>query len=57
VPRAQSLEELNQFLAAACRQDEGRHIQGREQGVGRAMALERESICYRCRRKASSWRR
>jgi hypothetical protein len=38
------LEELNQFLEAACRQDEGRHIQGREPGVGAAMALEKEHL-------------
>ena len=44
VPQARSLEELNQFLAAACRQDEARHIQGREQGVGTAMTLEREHL-------------
>jgi len=44
VPQARSLEELNQFLAAACRQDEGRHIQGREHGVGTAMALERSHL-------------
>jgi len=44
VPQARSLEELNQFLEAACRQDEGRHIQGRERCVGAAMALEREHL-------------
>jgi len=38
------LEELNQFLEAACRQDEGRHIQGREACVGTALVLEREHL-------------
>jgi hypothetical protein len=44
VPQARSLEELNQFLEGACRQDEARHIQGRERCVGAAMALEREHL-------------
>jgi len=44
VPQARSLEELNQFLEAACRQDEARHIQGRERSVGAAMALERAHL-------------
>jgi len=44
VPQARSLEELNQFLEAACRQDEGRHIQGREACVGADLALEREHL-------------
>jgi transposase len=43
VPQARSLQELNQSLEAACRQDEDRHIQGREPCVGAAMALERAS--------------
>jgi transposase len=44
VPQARSLEELNQFLEAACRQDEGRHIQGREPCVGTALVVEREHL-------------
>jgi transposase len=44
VPQARSLEELNRFLAATCRQNEARHIQGRERSVGTAMALEREHL-------------
>jgi transposase len=44
VPQAHSLEELNQFLEAACCQDEGRHIQGREACVGAALVLEREHL-------------
>ena len=44
VPQARDLKELNQFLEGACRQDEARHIQGRERCVGAAMALEREHL-------------
>jgi len=44
VPGACDLKELNQFLEGACRQDEGRHIQGRERCVGAAMALEKEHL-------------
>ena len=35
---------MNQFLEGACRQDEGRHIQGREACVGAALVLEREYL-------------
>jgi len=44
VPQARSLEELNEQLLAACRQDEGRRIEGHEQAVGAALALEREHL-------------
>jgi transposase len=56
VPQARSLEELNQFLEAAYRQDEGRHIQGREPCVGAALVLEREHLLP-LPGKASSWYR
>lgn len=44
VPGARDLQELNQFLESACRQDEARQIQGRERCVGVAMALERAHL-------------
>jgi hypothetical protein len=44
VPKARNLAELNQFLEAACRQDENRHLAAREQNVGAAMTLEREHL-------------
>jgi len=44
VPRANSLEELNQQLLAACQTDEARTITGREQSVGMAMVLERAHL-------------
>lgn len=44
VPGARDLKELNQFLESACRQDEARHIQGREWCGVAAMALERKHL-------------
>ena len=44
VPKARNLAELNQLLEDACRQDESRHLAGREQSVGAAMTLEREHL-------------
>lgn len=41
VPQARDLDELNAFLLAGCRQDEGRTITGREQTVGAALRIER----------------
>jgi transposase len=43
-PEAGSLEALNQFLEATCRQDEGRHIQAREPCVGATLVLAREQL-------------
>ena len=43
-PKARNLSELNQFLEDACRQDDSRHLAGREQSVGTAMTLEREHL-------------
>lgn len=44
VPQARDLDALNAFLLAACRQDEGRTIAGREQPVGSAVQLERDHL-------------
>jgi transposase len=44
VPQARDLEELNAFLLAACRQDEGRTIAGRTQEVGAALHTERAHL-------------
>jgi transposase len=44
VPQAADLEELNEQLLAACREDEGRLIEGREQTVGEAMLAERAHL-------------
>ena len=44
VLQGRNLEELNQFLEAACRQDEGRHTQGREACVGGDLALRGEHL-------------
>lgn len=41
LPRARDLAELNEMLASACREDEGRVLSGRSEGVGRAMLIER----------------
>jgi transposase len=47
-PKGRSLAELNQLLEAACRQDESRHLPGREQNVGALMTLERVSPHLQC---------
>jgi hypothetical protein len=44
VPQAPDLDTLNDALLAACRQDEGRTIAGREQPVGVALRLERDHL-------------
>ena len=44
VPAARDLDELNAMLLAACRADEARTIDGREQTVGQALAIEREHL-------------
>jgi hypothetical protein len=44
VPRAHDLGELNARLLAACRADEARTVDGREQTVGAAMAAERAHL-------------
>src|SRR5690348_3816554 len=40
VPHARDLEDLNRQLLAACEQDQGRTIAGREQTIGAAMRAE-----------------
>lgn len=44
VPQAPDLAELNRQLLAACREDEERTVDGREQTVGAAMAIERAHL-------------
>jgi hypothetical protein len=44
VPKAASLEVLNDLLLMRCREDEGRLIDGRTQRVGQAMAEERDHL-------------
>jgi transposase len=44
VPRAESLEALNEQLLASCRQDEARRVGDRALTVGAAMAVEREHL-------------
>jgi hypothetical protein len=44
VPKAASLEVLNELLLMRCREDEGRLIDGRSQLVGQAMAEERNHL-------------
>jgi hypothetical protein len=44
VPQAADLADLNQQLAAACRQDEQRAISGRSQTIGAAQRVEREHL-------------
>jgi transposase len=44
VPEAQSLEEFNEQLLAACRQDEARLIGERSLRVGQGLTLEREHL-------------
>lgn len=44
VPKAASLEVLNDLLLMGCREDEGRMIDGRTQLVGQAMAEERNHL-------------
>ena len=44
VPAARDLDELNAMLLAGCREDEARSIDGRQQTVGEAHAIEREHL-------------
>jgi transposase len=44
VPAARDLDELNGMLLAGCRDDESRVIDGREQTVGEALAIERQHL-------------
>src|ERR1700674_6073634 len=44
VPTARDLEDLNAMLLAGCREDEARHIDGRAQTVGEALAIERQHL-------------
>lgn len=44
VPRARDLADLNRQLLAACREDEARTVDGREQTVGAAMRVERAHL-------------
>jgi len=44
VPAARDLEELNRQLLAACEQDQGRTIAGREQSIGRALRAEQPHL-------------
>jgi hypothetical protein len=43
-PKARSLEELNEQLLAECRAEEARLIEGHQQAVGTAMAIERQHL-------------
>src|SRR4051794_17890470 len=44
VPSAADLDELNKVLLAGCRADERRRLDGREQCVGEALAIERDHL-------------
>jgi transposase len=44
VPQARDLDERNEQLAAACRQDQHRTIRGRGQSIGIAMQAEQEHL-------------
>src|SRR3954470_8601420 len=44
VPAVADLEDLNAMLLAGCREDEARIIDGREQMVGEASAIERQHL-------------
>ncbi len=44
VPKADSLDELNQKLLEWCRQDEGRMVGGRSSSIGESMNREREYL-------------
>lgn len=44
VPAARDLEDLNVMLLGGCREDEARHIDGRAQTVGEALAIERQHL-------------
>jgi len=44
VPSAHDLDELNAMLLAGCREDEARTIDGRQQTIGEALAIERDHL-------------
>jgi transposase len=44
VPVARDLDHLNAMLLVGCREDEARVIDGREQTVGEALAIERQHV-------------
>ena len=44
VPSARNLDELNTMLLAACREDEARTLEGRQQTIGEALAIERDHL-------------
>ncbi len=44
VPQARDLEDLNEQLLAACYEDEGRRIAGREMTVGQSILAEKEHL-------------
>ncbi len=44
VPAARALDDLNAMLLVGCREDEARVIDGREQTVGEALAIERQHL-------------
>jgi hypothetical protein len=54
VPAARDLDELNALLLAGCREDETRMIDGRQQTVGEALAIERDHLLP-MPGKASTW--
>ena len=44
MPSARNLDELNTMLLAACREDEARTLEGRQQTIGEALAIERDHL-------------
>jgi Mu transposase, C-terminal domain len=44
IPQARDLADLNQQLLVACREDEGRILEGREQSIGAHVLLERAHL-------------
>src|SRR5947209_13905322 len=44
VPAVRDLDQLNDLLLAGCREDEARRIDGRQQTVGEALAIERQHL-------------
>jgi transposase len=44
VPAARDLDDLNAMLLAGCREDKARRIDGRQQTVGEALAIERQHL-------------
>jgi len=44
LPQAKDLADLNEQLLGACREDEGRILEGRDRTIGAALLLEREHL-------------